>query len=227
VRLILFDLDGTLVNSHPIDSPCYLQALVDIFDFDLDRIDRDWSSYPHVTDAGILNSLCERELGRLPHPQEVTLYQQRFLELLRSAVRMQPLQPIGGAGTLLDRLDRSCDYALALATGAWAQTAKFKLAQAGLDLIDFPAAYSDDAQSRIEIMKCAYQRAIDRYQQSEFDRVIYIGDGVWDGIASAKLGYEFIGIGNNDRVSDLLSVGARQVFPDYHNLADIMEILDR
>jgi phosphoglycolate phosphatase-like HAD superfamily hydrolase len=223
----VFDLDGTLVDSQAIDEPCYLQALVDIFDFDLDRIDRNWGNYPHVTDAGILNSLCQTELGRLPTDEEVTLYQQRFIELLADAVTVQPLQPILGVRALLDRLIDNSNCALALATGAWAQTAQFKLQQTGLDTIEFPSAYADDAYARIEIMQCAYQRATDRYHRSGFDRVIYIGDGIWDGIAAEKLGYQFIGIGNRDRASDLLAVGADRVFPDYQNLDEIMATLTR
>jgi beta-phosphoglucomutase-like phosphatase (HAD superfamily) len=66
MHLIMFDLDGTLVDSTKVDSGCYLQALVDVFGFDLDRIDRDWGNYPHVTDAGILQTLCQTELGRNP-----------------------------------------------------------------------------------------------------------------------------------------------------------------
>jgi beta-phosphoglucomutase-like phosphatase (HAD superfamily) len=38
MHLIMFDLDGTLVDSSAIDSECYLQALVDVFGFDLDGI---------------------------------------------------------------------------------------------------------------------------------------------------------------------------------------------
>jgi beta-phosphoglucomutase-like phosphatase (HAD superfamily) len=44
MHLIMFDLDGTLVDSTNIDSECYLQALVDVFGFDLDKIDRNWGS---------------------------------------------------------------------------------------------------------------------------------------------------------------------------------------
>ncbi len=62
----MFDLDGTLVDSCAIDADCYLQALVDVFGFDLETIDRDWANYPHITDAGILQTLCQTELGRNP-----------------------------------------------------------------------------------------------------------------------------------------------------------------
>lgn len=218
MHLVMFDLDGTLVDSHAIDEPCYLQALVDVFNFDLDLLDRDWGNYPHVTDAGILNSICWQMLGRLPTIEEINGYQNRFLELLEIAVLKNPLQQIFGVQNLLDCLSDSGDCALALATGAWAQTAQFKLHQTDLDRFDFSAAYSDDAYARIEIMKCAYQRSLDRGICTTFDRVTYIGDGVWDGIASQQLGYRFIGIGNRDRASDLLAVGAELVFPDYQNL---------
>jgi beta-phosphoglucomutase-like phosphatase (HAD superfamily) len=156
----MFDLDGTLVDSTNVDSGCYLQALVDVFGFDLDRIDRDWGNYPHITDAGILQTLCQTELGRNPTVVEVSYYQQRFLELLSTAIIHQPLQEISGARELLDWLDLAPNYAISLATGGWRKIAGFKLQQAGLDQVLLPMACSDDAYARVEIMKCAYQRSL-------------------------------------------------------------------
>ncbi|WP_310424130.1 HAD family hydrolase [Chamaesiphon sp. VAR_48_metabat_135_sub] len=227
MHLIMFDLDGTLVDSTTIDSDCYLQALVDVFGFDLDRIDRNWSNYPHITDAGILQTLCQTELGRDPNVAEISYYQQRFLELLTITVSKQPLQPIFGAKEILDRLNAEPNYAIALATGAWEQTAQFKLQQTGLDKIIVPMACSDDARARTDIMKCAYQRSIEFYQQSQFETVTYVGDGVWDGVASKHLDYHFVGIGTGKRVVDLLATGAKCVFPHYQNLVEIMSILPR
>jgi phosphoglycolate phosphatase-like HAD superfamily hydrolase len=225
MHLIMFDLDGTLVDSSNVDSDCYLQALVDVFDFDLDLIDRDWGNYPHVTDSGILQTLCQTELGRNPTAIEVTCYQQQFLELLNTAIIHQPLQEISGAKELLYRLNLAPNYAISLATGGWRKTAEFKLQQAGLDQILFPMACSDDAYARVEIMKCAYQRSIDLYQQAEFESVTYIGDGIWDGVASGQLAYQFIGIGSGDRATDLWAYGAKNVFPHYQDLEAIMSSL--
>lgn len=225
MHLIMFDLDGTLVDSNMLDSQCYLQALVDVFGFDLDTIDRDWSNYPHITDAGILQTLCQTELGRNPTPTELNSYQHRFLELLALACCEHPLQSIDGAREILDRLSIDPNYAIALATGAWRQTALYKLQQAGLDGIILPMACSDDAHTRVEIMKCAYQRSIELYKQSQFETVTYIGDGVWDGIASKHLDYYFIGIGTGKRAVDLLATGAKHVFPHYQNLGKIISVL--
>jgi phosphoglycolate phosphatase-like HAD superfamily hydrolase len=233
MHLIMFDLDGTLVDSTNVDSGCYLQALVDVFGFDLDLIDRDWGNYPHVTDAGILQTLCQTELARNPTEIEVHHYQQRFLELLNIAVSQQPLQEICGAKELIYRLDRDPNYAISLATGGWQKTAQFKLQQIRLDRFLLPMACSDDAYARVEIMKCAYQRSIlqrrrsanEFYQQSHFETVTYIGDGVWDGVASKELDYHFIGIGSGDRANVLFATGAKYVFPHYQDLESMMSSL--
>jgi phosphoglycolate phosphatase-like HAD superfamily hydrolase len=225
MHLIMFDLDGTLVDSNAIDSQCYLQALVDVFGFDLDKIDRDWGNYPHITDAGILHTLCQVELGRAPTKVEIGDYQCRFLELLVLAVSKHSLQSIAGAREILDYLRMDDNYAIALATGAWQQTATYKLQQTGLDGLISPIACADDAHVRVEIMKCAYQRSLDFYRQSQFKTVTYVGDGIWDGVASKHLNYHFIGIGSGQRALDLLATGARSVFPHYQNLDEIISVL--
>jgi phosphoglycolate phosphatase-like HAD superfamily hydrolase len=222
MHLVMFDLDGTLVDSNAIDSKCYLQALVDVFGFDLDKIDRNWANYPHVTDAGILHSLCHKELGRQPQAIEISSYRQRFLELLELAIGDRPLQQITGARNILEYLNADANYAIALATGAWQQTALFKLERAGLAGIIAPIACSDDAHARVDIMQCAGDRARTFYCQSEFETVTYIGDGIWDGIASRNLDYQFIGIGTGDRAAALLATGAKCVFPDYRKVDKFM-----
>ena len=227
MHLIMFDLDGTLVDSNRVDSECYLQALVDVFGFDLNTIDRDWGNYPHITDAGILRTLCQVELGRNPTYQEIGDYQDRFLELLVIACGKHPLRSIAGAKEILDRLSLEPNYAIAMATGAWKQTADYKLQVAGLDGIITPIACSNDAHARVEIMKCAYQRSIEFYQQSLFTSITYIGDGIWDGIASKHLNYQFIGIGTGKRAKDLLATDASHVFADYQNVDEIINVLSR
>ncbi len=229
MHLVMFDLDGTLVDSNAIDSNCYLQALVDVFGFDLNQIDRDWGNYPHITDAGILRTLCQNELGREPTSAERQHYQQRFLALLTTAASDRPLQEIVGARDILQHLSADPNYAIALATGSWGKTAQFKLHQTNLIGLIPATASADDGHTRVEIMQCAHQRAMSCYGRSQFTKITYVGDGVWDGIASGQLNYQFIGIGADNELrqqaSNLLAHGATAVFPNYHNRAAIIAAL--
>ena len=50
--LILFDIDGTLVDSNEFDSEFYVQAVRKVLRIE---VGDDWSAYQHVTDGGILD----------------------------------------------------------------------------------------------------------------------------------------------------------------------------
>ena len=66
MHLIVFDVDGTLVESDEFDGVLYAKAVRDVLDID---VDEDWSSYRHVTDSGILEEILDRhavEMRLLP-----------------------------------------------------------------------------------------------------------------------------------------------------------------
>ncbi len=52
---ILFDIDGTIIESNDFDSKCYIRAIRDIFGDVI--IHDDWNRYEKVTDLGILNQI--------------------------------------------------------------------------------------------------------------------------------------------------------------------------
>lgn len=64
MKLVIFDIDGTLTRTSGVDDACFIPTLAEFFgttDFDTD-----WSRYPHVTDSGILDRLSRRFRGRGP-----------------------------------------------------------------------------------------------------------------------------------------------------------------
>jgi phosphoglycolate phosphatase-like HAD superfamily hydrolase len=63
-------------------------------------------------------------------------------------------------------------------------------------------------------MKLSYEIARERYKVIRFDSVTYIGDEVWDVVASRNLGYKFIGIGSGDKAEKLRKEGAVQIVND-------------
>ncbi|WP_138504798.1 HAD family hydrolase [Nostoc sp. PA-18-2419] len=213
MKLVMFDIDGTLTESNNLDDESYLQALYEVFGFS--EVSSDWTSYTYVTDACILKEVCQSKLGRIPSSREIEAFQQRFLELLvDNAQASSGVKAIPGSSNILKKLLVSSDYQVAYAGGGWAASAIFKLKSANLPVDNIPCAFSDDDESREGIMAIAFSRAEIYYNQL-FSEVVYIGDGVWDIRSACKSGYSFIGIASNNQAKALFNEGATNVFPNY------------
>lgn len=216
MKLLMFDIDGTLTASNELDDQAFVQTVQDIFG--IREISQDWTTYTHVTDACILQEICEQQLGRFPKPEEVVLFQEQLLQrLAQGAVQEGGVFEIAGAATLLEQLQASPDYQVCYAGGAWTASVQFKLQSAGLPFAEIPHAFADDHDAREGICAIALERAEAHYQQT-FTDVIYVGDGIWDVRAAQKLGYPFMGIATGAAAQQLKVEGARYVLPNYENL---------
>lgn len=224
MHLVMFDIDGTLTATYEADTVCYVQALREAFGFS--DVDTDWSNYPHCSDSGILETVFQTRLGRPPQVEENAAMQVRFVSLLSETVADAPFRQIPGAREFLETLRADPSTVISLASGAWECSARFKLASAGIPSAGIPAAFSDDAPSRVDIMRKSLERAAQVHGCQTFDTVTYIGDGVWDARASRKLGWPFIGIAREpSRMLRLRDEGAVHVFPDFTDAAVLLATL--
>ncbi len=210
----MFDVDGTLTQSTLADGVCYAQAMSEHLDIE---IDTDWSTYRHSTDSGIAQELFARAGRPTPTAHDLEPVRRRLLTLLSAALATDPeaCRPVPGAGSLIERLRATPGVSIAIATGAWEDSARLKLRHAALPVNDLPLASADDAASREEIMMVGLQRAADRAGVSSFDRVSYVGDQVWDVVAAQTLGFEFVGVRVDGDVGRLRQAGARTVIRDF------------
>jgi phosphoglycolate phosphatase-like HAD superfamily hydrolase len=213
MRLVVFDIDGTLTQTMKADEECFVRSLVEVCGFS--DVDTDWSRYKHATDFAIFREIHETRIGRLPSPDETSRFRQHFVALLAQVSSEAPLAAVTGAPLLLSRLTQSEEYRVALATGAWCDSARLKMASAGLCYDNHPAASSDDAFDRESIIRLSMQRAAERY--GRLGRTVYVGDGVWDARACRGVGIPFIGIGTGSRATRLSAEGAVCVFPDFND----------
>src|SRR5262245_27759246 len=124
-----------------------------------------------------------------------------------------------GADRLLPRLAQGASHRGSLAPGGWRDSARLKMASAGMCFDDHPAASADDALDRESIMRLSKRRAAERYGEP-FACTVYVGDAVWDARASRSVGVPFIGIGTGTRATRLSAEGAVCVFPDFSD-ADV------
>jgi phosphoglycolate phosphatase-like HAD superfamily hydrolase len=205
----VFDIDGTLTDTFDVDVECYEAAVRAEIDLE---IPGDWPTFDEVTDAAILATACER-LGR-PIPDRVTQNRiaRRVAELLETVLKRAPerFKAIPGA-TDIFRVLADAGWGVAMATGAWRPSALVKLRGAGIPHEGVPLASASDHAARVDIIR----HAVRGLSSGERDPFVYIGDGVWDGRASLRLGYSFIGVANGARGDQLREVGARAVVPDF------------
>ena len=203
MHLIVFDVDGTLVESDEFDGVLYAQAVRDVLGIE---VDENWSGYRHVTDSGILNEILDRHTVEVDRSAAHASVKSEFVALVAAylADRGDRLPEVPGARAFVNRLNAHPAVCVAVATGGWNETAVMKLRAIGLDPETLTLSSGSDAISRVEIMQIAADRAL---AGRPADRKTYLGDGPWDRDASRRLGWDFIGIGkdveHSTRLNDL------------------------
>jgi phosphoglycolate phosphatase-like HAD superfamily hydrolase len=212
MHLVMFDIDGTLVDSAGFDAELYAQAVEGALGV---PVSRDWDRYDNVTDSGILAQML-REPRYDAHRAELAVRVRiAFVGLVRAylAERASAVREIAGASRLVARLAATPGVRVAVATGGWEETARLKLRHVGIETDALAFASSSDAAKRTEIMRLAERRALG---DGKAARITYFGDGPWDARASAALGYDFIAVGRGvshrvayDDLSDAEAILAR------------------
>src|SRR2546430_13255420 len=161
MHLVMFDIDGTLTETMKVDEECFVRSFKEVFGFA--DIDTDWSHYPHTTDSGIFHDVFTSRIGRPPAAQEVSRFRHHFIQLLAAASSQSPFAPVAGADSLLSRLAQGVSHPVSLATGGWRDSARLKMASAGMCFDEHPAASAGDALDRGAVMRLSIQRAAQRY----------------------------------------------------------------
>ena len=225
MKLVVFDLDGTLTRTVAVDADSYVRAFADVFG--MAGIDTDWSRYRDYTDGGIAREIFESRRGRKPTPAEMERLISRFTSLLAEAGRQDPslFSPVAGAGEALRRLEADGSFRVAIATGCWLASARLKLDLAGLRLAHLPIATSDDALERAAILKLAMERA-GKPAGGRWEKQVYVGDGVWDVRTTRLLGFPFLGVGEGAKLERMRAEGARHFIPDFRDYPRFLAALE-
>jgi phosphoglycolate phosphatase-like HAD superfamily hydrolase len=221
-RVAVFDVDGTLTATTGVDAECYGVAV----EAHLGQpISTRWSDYADVTDSGILRTIWEHHTRRGPTPEEQDAVTHTFVELLTHEWRRAPekFRPIDGARSVFVRL-RKAGWSVAMATGGWAESARLKLAWAGIPFDGVPLATSSEATSRRAIVRLALSR-VKGVTVDRSTRVVLLGDGEWDVRTAAQLGRPFVGVGAEEAAARLKALGSDVVLPDYTRTNVVLDAL--
>lgn len=218
---VIFDIDGTLLYSNKMDSQCFAGTYKDIYRQDFPSID--WRKYPHVTDTTIFKTVIQEQFGRAVAPDEVEVFTDQYLERLQQSRIERPdgFREVPQARATVEYLLNNNDYAVGIATGGWERPARLKLAHVGVPTDLLYMSFADGKVSREEIL----QESIDLARQANivFERIIYIGDAIWDVKTTRNMGLPFVGIRRAGDKHFLYDAGAKHVLTDF---SDRMAFLD-
>lgn len=226
MRLVLFDIDGTILRSGGVGRIAMERALNDVFG----STGTSEYHYDGKTDRQIvreqmrLEGLGDEEIdGRMD--ELLGTYLSGLKDELASGERN--VHVFEGVRELIDELDREPTITLGLLTGNIEDGARAKLGAAGIDISRFKVnAFGSDHEQRPELPGVAQRRALEVVGADiPGDRIIVIGDTPADIRCGESIGARAIGVATGRySVEQLLEHGAYAVF---ETLADTGAVMKR
>ncbi len=227
-KLVLFDIDGTLLLSAGAGRRAILAALNE-FVPEVGAVQA--IRFDGKTDPQIVLELLAAAGAPGPHDDaKITRVLERYLTHLEQdlAVRGHHSRLMPGIPDLLDALEADPGVVLGLLTGNVLVGAHLKLRAAGLDPARFVVgAYGSDHARRGELPPIAVRRA-----ESHFGRaptgaeVVIIGDTPADVSCGTCIGARSVAVATGGfSVEELEAAGAHAVFSDFSDLSRAREAI--
>jgi phosphoglycolate phosphatase len=226
-RLILFDIDGTLLSTNGAARRAFHRALLEVYGT-AGPIDA--HQFDGKTDPQIARELLSA--AGLPHARIDASLQdlfQAYLHGMADEVAQPNYTPVvyPGVREILEALRSRNDVLVGLLTGNIAEGASLKLRSADLHAYFEFGAFGSDSEMRNELPAIAIQRARERSGVEFYGKdVVVIGDTPSDIRCGQSLGVFALGVctGRHTR-DDLLAEGADEVLADLADTARVLDIL--
>jgi FMN phosphatase YigB (HAD superfamily) len=188
VHAVIFDIDGTLLQSDATDDTLIVTAIREV----LGNVNLrpSWGMYTQFTSAGILTEILGDNSVEATSETIAAVRDCFVAHISRHLAAHGPFVEVPGARAFVQSLHDSATHQVAYATGGWHAAARLKLTTSEFPLAAVPLATSDDHVERQEIMRHAL-----RQLGESFETVTYYGDGNWDVVAAKALGWNFVPVG--------------------------------
>jgi phosphoglycolate phosphatase len=222
-RLVLFDVDGTLMKSHGGVLRAMTRAARGVFGptFDLEAVDRNGRLDPEIIGMALeLN-------GVQATPEELGRFRTAYLEEMRTELTSIRLLP--GALELLERLRAAENVILGLVTGNYLEAARMKLEAARIDPSWFVVGgFGGQAPTRSRLVRLAIDSAESLVGQPiPTRRVIVIGDTPRDVQCAKANGCACVAVATGNYAGEVLqAAGADAVLPNLTDPAPLWAMLD-
>ncbi len=196
-RLVLFDIDGTLVSAGRVARDSILRALESAFDWKAtdEHQDRGRHDFSGKTDPQIVRDLVAEHVGPERFERELSRALELYLKELERQLEPGCVVPKPGIAALLARLAAEPNVTLALLTGNLERGARLKLEPPGFNRY-FPfGAFGSDSADRYELPAVAVARAKERTGRVFSGKaVVVVGDSVHDVGCGRSLGVRSVAV---------------------------------
>lgn len=224
MRIVLFDIDGTLLRSGGVGRISMERALTTVFGSPGSAE----YHYDGKTDRQIVRDLMRREGFS---DEEIDSQMVELLDTYVSGLERElasgnrSMLVLDGVRELLDALEAQQEVVLGLLTGNIQQGANAKLTAAGIDPARFRVnAFGSDHELRPELPAVARQRAQELLgREIAGNRVVVIGDTPADISCGEAIGARAIGVATGRYSVDQLS--AFRPYAVFQSLADTEAVL--
>ena len=209
MKLLLFDIDQTLVNTggagiHALDRACKKLLAIDNA---MDGI------RPHgKTDPAIAREILRVRLGATSDVEaQIQSILEAYLSFLEDEVQTSAkYRVLPGIVSLLDEIAARPDMILGLATGNIELGARIKLERGKLNRYFALGGFGSDSEDRTELVRKAAEKAAHNNGSSFLaSDVFVIGDTPLDVDAGKRAGFKTVGVATGSySVDQLLAAGA-------------------
>jgi len=190
-NLIVFDIDGTLIDSASIHGE-FIE--ISMRNHGINDIDNNWHLYKHHTDSFIIQQNLFRNGIKTDTESYILKIDQNLMELYRE--RASGIQPFTGLLTLFQKLTDDSEFDYCFATGSLRKSAEFKMTETLPEEYFINRLFSaSECITREDIVLSGIDSRLAANNIPNFDRIISVGDGIWDQKTAHNLNIEFIPVG--------------------------------
>ncbi len=221
MRLVFFDIDGTLIDSGGAGMRSLDLAFAELFSIE--------NAFSKIGMAGKTDAQIMKE-GLMMHgitsDGNLDLIKEAYLKHLGREVNNDRKHMKPGIYELLEKLSSMKDARLGLLTGNLENGARIKLEPFGLNRYFPSGAYGSDDEDRDKLLPIAVRRFEELYRAKvDYRNCIVIGDTPLDVYCAKPYGAVSVGVATGHYAIDALrQAGADHVFENFSEHSTLLQI---